>query len=153
MRAVVQRVKEATVFVDGEAVGHTDKGLLVLCGFTATDTEQTVDWVANRIVKSRIFPDENGKLNLSLIDIGGGILCVSNFTLYADCRKGNRPSFTNAGAPDESKRLYELFVERARQDVAHVACGEFGADMQVTLVNDGPFTICLDTDDLARPRK
>ena len=139
MRAVVQRVKEATVFVDGEAVGHTDKGLLVLCGFTATDTEQTVDWVANRIVKSRIFPDENGKLNLSLIDIGGGILCVSNFTLYADCKHGTRPDFSQAAGAEISKPLYELFFKKLPTE-----SGRFGKHMELSVYSDGPITVLVE---------
>lgn len=143
MRAVVQRVKEATVFVDGEAVGHTDKGLLVLCGFTATDTEQTVDWVANRIVKSRIFPDENGKLNLSLIDIGGGILCVSNFTLYADCKHGTRPDFSQAAGAEISKPLYELFLKKLSA-LAPTESGRFGKHMELSVYSDGPITVLVE---------
>ena len=153
MRAVVQRVAEASVSIGGKVVGACKAGYLVLLGVGEGDGEAEVERLWNKIFKLRIFPDGDHHTGASLADVGGEVLVVSQFTLYADCRKGNRPSFTGAGAPDESQRLYELFVERARRDVAHVACGEFGADMQVSLVNDGPFTICLDTDDLARPRR
>lgn len=152
MRAVVQRVARASVEIDGETVGSCATGFLVLLGVGKDDGEAEVERLWSKIAKLRIFPDGQHHTGASLADIGGEVLVVSQFTLYADCRKGNRPSFTRAGDPDESKRLYELFVQRAKQDIAHVACGEFGADMQVSLVNDGPFTICLDTDDLARPR-
>ena len=153
MRAVVQRVSEASVSIGGEVVGACGQGFLVLLGVGAEDTEAEVEQLWSKIFKMRIFPDGEHHTGAALADVGGEVLVVSQFTLYADCRKGNRPSFSGAGAPDESERLYELFVERARKDVAHVACGEFGADMQVSLVNDGPFTICLDTDDLKRPRR
>ena len=153
MRAVVQRVSEASVTIGGKIVGSCGRGFLVLLGVGEGDTEAEVERLWNKILKMRIFPDGEHHTGAALGDVQGEVLVVSQFTLYADCRKGNRPSFTTAGAPDESKRLYELFVERAREDVTHVACGEFGADMQVSLVNDGPFTICLDTDELARPRR
>ena len=153
MRAVIQRVNEASVAIDGKVVGSCSRGFLVLLGVGADDTEAEVEQLWNKIFKMRIFPDGEHHTGASLADVDGQLLVISQFTLYADCRKGNRPSFSGAGAPDESKRLYELFVDRARRDVAHVECGEFGADMQVSLVNDGPFTICLDTDDLKRPRR
>ena len=153
MRAVIQRVNGASVSIGGETVGSCGRGFLVLLGVGDGDTEAEVERLWAKIFKMRIFPDGIHHTGASLADVNGELLVVSQFTLYADCRKGNRPSFTNAGAPDESKRLYELFVERARRDVEHVACGEFGADMQVSLVNDGPFTICLDTEELARPRR
>ncbi len=152
MRAVIQRVTQASVEIDGEVVGACGRGFLVLLGVGADDTEAEVERLWSKIFKLRIFPDGEHHTGAALADVGGEVLVVSQFTLYADCRKGNRPSFTAAGTPGESKRLYELFVQRARQDVAHVACGEFGADMQVSLVNDGPFTICLDTDELSKPR-
>ena len=152
MKAVVQRVTEASVSIDGNVVGACGRGYLVLLGVGEGDTEAEVERLWSKIFKLRIFPDGQHHTGAALADVEGELLVVSQFTLYADCRKGNRPSFVKAGAPDESKRLYELFVERARRDVAHVACGEFGADMQVSLVNDGPFTICLDTDELAKPR-
>ena len=153
MRAVVQRVSEASVSIDGNVVGACGAGYLVLLGVGEGDTEAEVEQLWSKIFKLRIFPDGEHHTGASLADVSGEVLVVSQFTLYADCRKGNRPSFSGAGDPAESERLYEAFVERARRDVAHVACGEFGADMQVALVNDGPFTICLDTDDLKRPRK
>ena len=152
MRAVIQRVGEASVSIDGRIAGSCGKGFLILLGVGENDTEAEIERLWNKIFKLRIFPDGDKHTGAALADVGGEVLVVSQFTLYADCRKGNRPSFAHAGAPDESERLYELFVKRARQDVAHVACGKFGASMQVSLVNDGPFTICLDTDDLARPR-
>ena len=153
MRAVIQRVNEASVAIGGEVAGACGRGFLVLLGVGQNDTEAEVERLWSKILKMRIFPDGEHHTGAALADVGGEVLVVSQFTLYADCRKGNRPSFTGAGDPAESKRLYELFVERARKDIAHVACGEFGADMQVSLVNDGPFTIWLDTDDLAKPRR
>lgn len=153
MKAVVQRVSSASVTIDNKVVGSCGQGYLVFLGIGQGDTEAEVERLWSKICKLRIFPDGEKHTGASLADVDGEILIISQFTLYADCRKGNRPSFTNAGDPEESQRLYELFVERARKDIAHVACGEFGADMQVSLVNDGPFTICLDTDELARPRK
>lgn len=148
MRAVVQRVSHAQVSVEGKVTGSIGRGLLILLGVGQNDTESQVERLWTKIFKLRIFDDENGKTNLSLADVGGGALVVSQFTLYANCKKGNRPSFTQAGAPDEANRLYELFVERARQDVAQVGTGVFGAHMKVELENDGPFTIVLDTDEL-----
>ena len=153
MRAVIQRVSEAHVTIDGEVVGSIGCGFLVLLGVGANDTETEVDQLWNKIAKLRIFPDGEHHTGAALGDINGEVLVVSQFTLYADCRKGNRPSFTQAGAPDDSERLYELFVAKACNDIAHVACGKFGADMKVSLINDGPFTICLDTDELKRPRR
>lgn len=153
MRAVIQRVNEASVSIDGNVVASCGRGFLILLGVGEGDTEAEVERLWEKTFKMRIFPDGEHHTGASLADVGGEVVVVSQFTLYADCRKGNRPSFSRAGSPDESKRLYELFVESARRDVEHVSCGEFGADMQVSLVNDGPFTICLDTDDLARPRR
>ena len=152
MRAVVQRVTEASVEIDGEVVGACGLGFLVLLGVGQGDTDAEVDQLWGKILKLRIFPDGDKHTGRSLADVDGEVLIVSQFTLYADCRKGNRPSFSKAGDPAESQRLYELFAQRARRDVRHVATGEFGADMKVSLVNDGPFTICIDTDDLKRPR-
>ena len=153
MRAVVQRVTNANVSIGGRVVGECGKGYLILLGVGANDTETEVERLWSKIFKLRIFSDGEKPTGASLEDVSGEVLIISQFTLYADCRKGNRPSFTAAGAPQESERLYELFIEHARRDVAHVATGEFGAEMQVSLVNDGPFTICLDTDDLTRPRR
>ena len=123
-------------------------GLLDSRGYQIVDDETIADKMADKICKLRIFEDENGKTNRSLQDVGGEILVVSQFTLYADCRKGNRPSFTGAGAPDHANRLYEYFMEQCKKHVEKVAHGEFGADMKVSLVNDGPFTIVLDSDRL-----
>ena len=150
MRAVVQRVAQASVAIGGETVGCIDRGFLILLGVGEGDTTEQAERLWQKIWKLRIFPDGTHHTGASLADIDGEVLVVSQFTLYADCRKGNRPSFTKAGDPDTACALYEWFAERARQDAAHVATGEFGADMQVSLVNDGPFTICLDTDDWAR---
>ncbi len=153
MRAVIQRVNEANVAIDGKIVGSCKHGYLIFLGISATDTETEVNQLWNKIYKLRIFPDGEKHTGASLADIGGEVLIISQFTLYADCRKGNRPSFSNAGKPEESKYLYECFIARAKQDIAHVDSGEFGADMQVTLTNDGPFTIWLDTDELKKSRK
>ncbi len=148
MRALVQCVSEARVTVEGETVGSIGKGYLILLGVGADDTEEQAAKLWRKISRMRVFDDEQGKTNLSLADVGGEVLVVSQFTLYASCRKGNRPSFTAAGAPGEANRLYEWFAERARRDVARVETGRFGAYMDVSLVNDGPFTLWLDTDEL-----
>ncbi|MBS6952432.1 MAG: D-tyrosyl-tRNA(Tyr) deacylase [Enterocloster asparagiformis] len=148
MRAVIQRVTHAGVTVDGKVLGEIGKGFLILLGVADEDTETVAERLADKICKLRIFEDENGKTNLSLADVGGELLVISQFTLYADCRKGNRPSFTRAGAPDAAKGLYEYFMERCRQYVNVVERGEFGADMKVELLNDGPFTLMLDSGDL-----
>ena len=148
MRAVVQRVSRAQVDIDGLAVGTIGRGLVVLLGVGHDDTEAEAERLWSKIARLRIFEDAEGKTNLALADVGGEVLVVSQFTLYASCKKGNRPSFTDAGSPDEANRLYEYFVDLARRDIEHVATGSFGAMMQVELVNDGPFTIWLDTDTL-----
>ena len=148
MRAVVQRVSHAKVEIDGSTVGEIEGGLLILLGVGHADTDAQVEKLWSKISRLRIFEDGEGKTNLSLADVGGEVLVVSQFTLYASCKKGNRPSFTEAGAPESAKHLYEAFAARAKRDVARVETGEFGADMQVSLTNDGPFTICLDTDNL-----
>ena len=148
MRALIQRVTQAQVSIEGETVSSCGRGFLILLGVGEDDGQAQVERLWSKIFKMRIFEDEAGKTNLSLADIGGEALVVSQFTLYANCKKGNRPSFTQAGAPAEAKQLYKAFVERARQDVRHVQTGEFGAMMQVSLVNDGPFTVWLDTDQL-----
>ena len=153
MKLLIQRVREAAVAVDGETIGQIGHGLLVFVGVADTDTKQIADKLVDKMTKLRIFDDAQGKTNLAAADVQGEFLIVSQFTLYADCRKGNRPSFSNAGKPEESKRLYECFIARAKQDITHVDSGEFGADMQVTLTNDGPFTIWLDTDELKKSRK
>lgn len=141
MKLVVQRVSEASVKIDGEVVGEIGKGLLVLLGVGEGDTREMVDKTVDKLVKLRIFQDENDKTNLSISDVGGQFLVVSQFTLYADCRKGNRPSFVNAAKPDIAEELYEYFLERVRSVYGQVQCGRFGADMKVSLVNDGPFTV------------
>lgn len=148
MRFVIQVVSRADVKIDNKITGSIDKGFMVLVGVGQGDNEQIADKMVGKLLGLRIFPDENGKTNLSLADVGGGLLMVSQFTLYADCRKGNRPSFIRAGAPDEANRLYEYIVAKCREQVGRVETGEFGADMQVSLVNEGPFTIILDSDEI-----
>ena len=150
MRAVVQRVREARVEVDGALVGSVGRGYLVLLGVAQGDTETEAQKLWRKLVGLRINEDENGKTNLALADVGGGVLVVSQFTLLADCRHGRRPSFTGAAAPAEAERLYEYVCDLARADLGadHVGTGVFGAHMEVSLVNDGPFTVVLDTDEL-----
>lgn len=148
MRAVVQRVTRASVTIDGEVTGSIGAGYLVLLGVGADDTRAEADRLWDKLRTLRINEDENGKTNLSLADTGSEVLVVSQFTLYANCRRGRRPSFTEAAAPALATELYEYFVSLVRQDVKHVATGTFAAYMQVELVNDGPFTIVLDTDTL-----
>lgn len=147
MRAVVQRVSHACVRVKGEVIGEIGKGFLILLGVADTDTETAADRMADKICKLRIFEDEDGKTNLSLDDVGGGVLVISQFTLYADCHKGNRPSFVKAGEPKKANMLYEYFVTQCKRHVEKVECGSFGADMKVELVNDGPFTLMLEGDE------
>ena len=148
MKAWIQRVREASVAIDGETVAEIGQGCLVLLGVTHADNEAAADRIAERIPVMRIFEDEAGKANLSVADVGGDVMVISQFTLYANCKKGNRPSFTDAMEPGEAERLYEYFADLARADIPHVATGSFGAMMDVSLVNDGPFTIVLDTDQL-----
>ncbi|MCR5733238.1 MAG: D-tyrosyl-tRNA(Tyr) deacylase [Lachnospiraceae bacterium] len=148
MRFVIQVVSKADVKTDGKVIGSIDRGYLVLVGVSQTDDEGIADRMVKKLLGLRIFPDENGKTNLSLSDVNGSLLIVSQFTLYADCRKGNRPSFVKAGAPDEANRLYEYVVSKCREEVKSVETGEFGADMQVSLINEGPFTIILDSDEI-----
>lgn len=148
MRACIQRVTNAQVEIEGRVVGSIRLGYLILLGVGEGDGAAQIERLWQKIFKMRIFSDETGKTNLSLADVQGEVLVVSQFTLYANCKKGNRPSFTAAGAPDMANQLYQDFVARARRDVARVETGEFGADMKVSLVNDGPFTIWLDTDEL-----
>ncbi len=147
MRVVLQRVLEAQVLVDKAVVGHIKQGLLVLLGIQATDTEADIAWITNKIANLRIFADVNHAMNLSLLDIGGNILLVSQFTLYSASKKGNRPSFTQAASPAIAQPLYLKTIETFNAILPHtIATGIFGADMQVTLCNDGPVTIILDTD-------
>lgn len=148
MRAVVQRVSSASVAIDGETVGSIGRGYLVLLGVGHEDAREQADKLWGKLRGLRINDDAQGKTNLALADVDGSVLVVSQFTLYADCRRGRRPSFTAAGAPDHANELYQYFVSLVRADVERVATGRFGADMKVSLVNDGPFTIVLDTDDL-----
>lgn len=148
MRALIQRVSHAHVDISGETVGTIDAGLVILLGVGHNDTEAQAEKLWNKISKLRIFEDDEGKTNLSLADVRGDVLVVSQFTLFASCKKGNRPSFTDAGAPDEANRLYEYFVGLARKDAPRVATGVFAAMMDVSLVNEGPFTLWLDTDEL-----
>lgn len=144
MKAVVQRVTRASVTVDGEIVGKIGKGYLVLFGVGEGDTKADCDRMAAKLIKLRIFEDQNGKTNLSIGDVGGEMLVVSQFTLYADCSHGNRPSFTTAAKPDVANELYEYFCEKISESSINVRKGVFGADMKVELLNDGPFTVILE---------
>ena len=148
MRFVIQRVTEASVTIDGEISGKIGKGYLVLIGVADTDTKELADKMIRKMIGLRIFEDEQGKTNLSLADVDGGLLLVSQFTLYANCKRGNRPSFIEAGKPDMANEMYEYIIEKCKESVEKVQTGEFGADMKVQLLNDGPFTILLDSDQL-----
>lgn len=148
MKFVVQRVTKASVKVDGSVIGSIDKGFLVLIGIAQSDTKEIADKMIKKLLGLRIFDDENDKINLSLTDVGGELLLISQFTLYADCKKGNRPSFTDAGRPEMSLPMYEYIVEECKKAGYKVETGEFGADMKVELLNDGPFTIVLDSRDI-----
>lgn len=151
MRFVIQRVIEASVSVDQQVIGSIGKGFLVLIGVSQTDTRCIADKMIKKLLGLRIFEDQDGKTNLSLQDVDGSLLIVSQFTLYADCRKGNRPSFINAGAPDLAEELYQYIIAECQSqlpDINRVQHGSFGADMKVSLLNDGPFTIILDSDTL-----
>ena len=148
MRFVIQRVTEASVTIDGEISGKIGKGYLVLIGVADTDTKEIADKMIRKMIGLRIFEDEQGKTNLSLADVDGGLLLVSQFTLYANCKRGNRPSFIEAGKPDMANEMYEYIIEKCRESVDEVQTGEFGADMKVQLLNDGPFTILLDSNKL-----
>jgi len=145
MRLVIQRVNEARVVIEGNISGEIKKGLLVFLGVGDGDTKEMVDKYVDKLLKLRIFADQDGKTNLSVQDIGGEILVVSQFTLYADCKKGNRPSFVKAAAPDLAEELYEYFKKKVADNYGFVQSGEFGADMKVELINDGPFTILWDS--------
>lgn len=149
MKAVIQRVEYSNVKINGETVGECNKGFMILLGVMQGDTAEDSDKLVNKIPNLRIFEDENGKMNLSCLDINGEILVVSQFTLCADCKKGRRPSFSNSAPPKEANELYEYFVESLKKaGVSRVETGEFGADMRVELVNDGPVTIILDSKEL-----
>ena len=151
MRLLVQLVNSASVTVDEKIIGKIDKGYLVFVGVSNDDTKDIADRMLKKLVNLRVFKDENDKTNLSLNDVGGSLLFVSQFTLYADARKGNRPSFTGAGAPEHARALYEYMLAEAKSTYGiHTETGEFGADMKVNLENDGPFTIWLDSDDILK---
>ena len=148
MRFVIQRVAHAEVAVNEETIGKIEKGYLVLIGIAETDTREIADKLIRKMIGLRIFEDENGKTNLSLSDVGGSLLLVSQFTLYANCKKGNRPSFIEAGSPEKANGLYEYIITKCKESVPVVEQGSFGADMKVSLLNDGPFTILLDSETL-----
>ena len=149
MRFVVQRVTHASVTVDGNVIGKIGQGFMVLIGVSDEDTKETADKMVKKLLGLRIFEDENGKTNLDIHTVGGSLLLISQFTLYADCKHGNRPSFIKAGKPDMANEMYEYIIAKCREQVEIVETGEFGADMKVELLNDGPFTILLDADQLA----
>ena len=144
MRFVIQRVLESEVKVDGESLGKIGKGFMVLIGVSDSDTKEVADYLVKKLINLRVFEDENGKMNKSLKDVNGSLLLVSQFTLYADCSSGNRPSFTSAAKPDFANKLYEYIIEECKKQINNVETGIFGADMQVSLINDGPVTIALE---------
>lgn len=148
MKLIIQRVTHASCTVDDQVTGKIDRGFLVLIGISDTDNKEITDKMVKKLIGLRIFEDADGKTNLSLQDINGSLLLISQFTLYADCRKGNRPSFTGAGKPDLANQLYEYMIECCKKEIPVVERGIFGADMKISLVNDGPFTIILDSDDI-----
>ena len=148
MRFVIQRVRHASVTIDGEVRGKIGKGFMVLIGIGADDTKEIADKLVRKLVNMRIFEDSEGRTNLGLKDVGGGLLLISQFTLYADCKKGNRPSFTKAGAPAKAEQLVEYINDECSKEIPVVEKGEFGADMKVELLNDGPFTVILDSDEI-----
>ena len=148
MKLVIQRVTHASVTVDNNVIGKIGKGYMVLIGVSDTDTKEIADKMLDKMIKLRIFEDENGKTNLSLADVGGELLLISQFTLYANCKKGNRPSFIEAGSPDHANALYEYIIEKCKERVDVVELGEFGAEMKVELLNDGPFTVILDSEQI-----
>ncbi len=150
MKAVLQRVLEAKVETDGKIIGEIGQGLMILLGVANGDTERDAELLCDKIVKMRIFSDENGKMNKSLADVDGEMLVVSNFTLNANYRHGNRPDYLNSAPPDEANSLYEYFKKRASLTVRRVESGEFGADMKVSIVNDGPVTVCVDSEILKK---
>ncbi|MFR1972277.1 MAG: D-aminoacyl-tRNA deacylase [Clostridia bacterium] len=145
MRVVIQRVKNASVEIDGNVNGKINTGFLVLLGIASTDTKQDVDYLVKKVVNLRVFSDENDKMNLSLKNVNGELLVISQFTLYGNCREGNRPSFIEAAKPDVAVPLYEYFVEECKKQISVVETGVFGADMKVSLLNDGPVTIIIES--------
>ncbi len=148
MRFVIQRVTEASVSVDNETIGKIGKGYMVLIGIAESDTKEIADKLIRKMIGLRIFEDEHGKTNLSLADVSGSLLLVSQFTLYANCKRGNRPGFTDAGSPEMAEDMYNYIIGKCKEEGQHVETGSFGADMKVSLLNDGPFTIILDSDTL-----
>ena len=148
MRFVIQRVTNADVKVEGQTIGEIGKGFMVLIGVSDSDTREIADKMVKKMLGLRIFEDENGKTNLSLDTVGGSLLLISQFTLYANCKKGNRPSFIEAGKPEKAEALYEYIIRECKKSVPEVQTGRFGAEMEVALVNDGPFTILLDSEKL-----
>lgn len=148
MKFVIQRVTEASVAVEGKVIGEIGKGFLVLIGVGQKDTKEIADKMVKKMVGLRIFEDENGKTNLALKDVDGAVLLISQFTLYANCRKGNRPSFIEAGAPGMAEEMYEYIINECKKSVPVVERGSFGAEMKVSLINDGPFTIVLDSEQI-----
>ena len=148
MKFVIQRVLESAVRVDGDIIGQIGKGFMVLIGVGQDDTQEIADKMVKKMIGLRIFEDENGKTNLSLADVNGSLLLISQFTLYANCKKGNRPSFIESGSSDKAEALYEYIIAKCKESVPIVEKGSFGADMKVSLINDGPFTIVLDSEKL-----
>ena len=148
MRLLIQKVLEADVKIDGKVNGKINKGYVIFAGIADSDTKEIADKMIKKLIGLRLFEDEDGKTNLNLAAVNGEILFISQFTLYADCRKGNRPSFINAGKPDMAEPLYEYMIDALRKEVPVVEHGEFGADMKVSLINDGPFTVMLDSGEL-----
>ena len=150
MKFVVQRVSEANVSVDDQIIGEIKRGFMVLVGVSNTDTKEIADKMVSKLIHLRIFEDSEGKTNLDIKSIGGGLLIISQFTLYADCKHGNRPSFINAGNPELANELYEYVISKCKEEVPVVQHGKFGAHMKVSLVNAGPFTIVLDSDEIIK---
>lgn len=148
MRFVIQRVMQASVSVDNQVIGSIDKGFLVLVGVCNEDSQLIADKMIKKLIGLRIFEDQDGKTNLDLKSVNGSLLIVSQFTLYADCKKGNRPSFIKAGAPDYAEKMYEYIISECKKEIPIVEHGCFGADMKISLLNDGPFTIVLDSDEI-----
>ena len=148
MKFVIQRVSSASVAVDGNMIGKINKGFMVLIGVSNSDTKEIADKMIKKMIGLRIFEDENGKTNLALADVDGSLLLISQFTLYANCKKGNRPRFIEAGAPALAEELYEYIISKCKESIPVVEKGSFGADMKVSLVNDGPFTVVLDSEQL-----
>ncbi len=148
MKFLIQRVSHASVEVDAQVLGEIRKGFLVFIGVSQDDTEEIANRMIRKLLGMRIFEDENGKTNLSLADVGGELLLISQFTLYADCKKGNRPSFIRAGNPELANHLYEYIISECRKQIPNVQVGSFGADMKVSLLNDGPFTVMLDSKEI-----